>query len=114
MPIGSDALLETIQAFNRGGVLFNETPSDLTETIEDQIIAATYGPPMLRLEDWNEPAKSLDAAIAALRLALKDLTPAPSGLAHPMVAAALGYLETLEQRREGANVVPLFTPETPS
>ena len=64
-----DPILETIEALETGLAYFNVIPRAVTETMEEQIVAATYGPPRGALEIWTAPAETLEGALAAIRLA---------------------------------------------
>lgn len=90
----SDPIVAAIEAFETGLAYFNAIPSSVTERLEDQIIAATYGPPMDVLANWTAPAETLEGAIAALRLAVKENDfNAASDIASNMTKAALAYFD---------------------
>ncbi len=94
-----DPILEAIEALETGLAYFNVIPSVVTEKVEEQIVAATYGPPRGVLEIWTAPAETLEGAIAAIRLADKELDEGGADLAHRMIKAARAYFEG-----EGAHV----------
>ncbi|MBX5008156.1 hypothetical protein [Rhizobium lentis] len=62
-----DSLLVAIDAYRLGCVEFCKLPDDDPED-EEAAIAATYGPPMEVLEEWDRPARSREAVVAALEL----------------------------------------------
>lgn len=92
----SDPLLKAIADYRAGLAAYNATPDCVTNAIEDQVIACTYGPPMAVLNNWEEPAQSLEGAVEALRTAVDE--GGYSGLLDQMLKAALGYFD-----RQGAS-----------
>ena len=61
---------------------------------EDAVIEGTYGAPLKVLENWDQPAASLEGAIEALRFVAKECDmffSSPTVL--PMVLAVLQFLE---------------------
>lgn len=87
---GYDPLIDAIKAYRAGLVAFGELSDDQFGKVE------TYEPWQEVLDNWNEPAKTREGAIEALRAALGD----DDGLygcegADRMVKAALGYLESM-------------------
>ncbi|MBD9640761.1 hypothetical protein IB277_31170 [Ensifer sp. ENS07] len=85
-----EPLVAAIRAYRAGLIAFGELPDSDFGKVE------TYEPWQEILDNWNEPARTREGAIEALRAALGD----DDGLygcegADRMVKAALGYLEAL-------------------
>lgn len=93
-----DPLIAAIEAYRTGNAYFNAIPSQVTEKMEEQIVAATYGPPLAVLTNWQEPATSIEGVEAALRIAVEDGF--GSDVQEAMVTAALGFFDA----KEAANV----------
>lgn len=92
-----DPLVQAIEAYRLGCEKFNATPESSYANLggEDHIIDVTYGYPMDHLCRWSDHAKSLDGAIAALRLVQEISTSGETNpMVPPMIAAVLGYLES--------------------
>lgn len=93
--IVSDPLLDAVKAYRAGLIQFNQmAASDNDDKLWEKYSSETYGPWQEVLNDWDEPAKTREGAIEALRSAISDEdgvygTPA----AERMIKAALGYLE---------------------
>lgn len=87
----SDPLIKAIEDYRAGLVAYNSTPDCVTNAIEDQVIACTYGPAMAVLNTWEEPAQSLEGAVEALRTALAE--GGCSDLGDQMLKAALAYFD---------------------
>lgn len=88
-----DPIITAIATFEEGVAAFNATPSAVTEAMEEQVIEATYGPPLAVLAEWSEPAVTLDGAMAAIRFAAKELREGGTDVARRMLAAALSYFD---------------------
>lgn len=89
-PIIADPLIEAIKAYRSGLLAFGELSDEEYGKVE------TYEPWQEVLDNWNEPARTREGAIEALKAALGD----DDGLygcegADRMVKAALGYLESM-------------------
>lgn len=89
-PVIADPLIDAIKAYRAGLVAFGDLSDEEYGKVE------TYEPWQNVLDNWNEPARTREGAIEALRAALGD----DDGLygcegADRMVRAALGYLESL-------------------
>lgn len=73
---------------------------------EEAAIAATYGPPALKLENWDRPLESLVEVREALRLAFNPDDAIISDMVKEPLRAALIYLEKVtgwdRQERIGA------------
>ena len=88
-PAVADPIIDAIKAYRAGLIAFGELGDEEYGKVE------TYEPWQQVLDNWNEPARTREGAIEALRAALGD----DDGLygcegADRMVRAALGYLET--------------------
>lgn len=88
-----DPLLDAIHAYQAGLEDFNR---NAPEDDEGSIAYAqvSYIPHLVRLDEWNEPARTREGAIEALRISLTN----KGGVygceaADRMVQAAIGYLE---------------------
>jgi hypothetical protein len=89
-PVIADPLIDAINAYRAGLLAFGELTDDQFGNVE------TYEPWQEVLDNWNEPARTREGAMEALRVALGD----DDGLygckgADRMVKAALGYLESM-------------------
>lgn len=62
-----DPLLVAIDAYKKGCADYRELPDDDPEA-EEAAIAETYGAPMQVLTEWDRPAQSREAVVAALEL----------------------------------------------
>ena len=89
----TDPLSTAIAAYLDGLAAFNATPYSIIEADEDGVIAATYGPPMDVLMEWDRPAQSLSGAVDALRLAAKESREGGWDIPHRMVEAALAFFD---------------------
>lgn len=94
-----DPIIDAIKAYRAGMAAYDEHPINTipgggTKEQEAAAVAATYGPPLDALENWDQPAVSRQGAIAALRLVLDGAVdfylPDES---EAMVKAVLRYLE---------------------
>ncbi|ACB96743.1 hypothetical protein [Beijerinckia indica] len=91
-----DPLLETIRAYEAGAAAFNAIPiGALNFENEDQLIDDTFGRHQDRLFAWKTPARTREGAMAALRLAKKEMEDT-SELGYPLLLAALAYFEAEE------------------
>lgn len=90
-----DALVATITTYREGLEAYNNRASRHLSSDElDQLADGTFGQAMHKLEEWQQPAGSLEAAIAALRVAAdenKDFS--GSDLSSQMVLVALAYFD---------------------
>ncbi|TNM66482.1 hypothetical protein [Aliirhizobium smilacinae] len=89
----ADPLLEMIQNYRRSLKDFNENaPHD--DEGADAYGKRSWFPVLVQLNQWSEPAASLQGATEALRIAISDENGVyGSEAADRMVKAALGYLE---------------------
>ncbi|OWV87341.1 hypothetical protein ATY75_03255 [Rhizobium sp. N122] len=62
-----DPLLLAIDAYKKGCADYRELPDD-DPVAEEAAIEATYGAPMQVLTEWEQPARSREAVVAALEL----------------------------------------------
>lgn len=88
-----DPLIVAIDEYRAGCLAFCRYPEHETSQEEDRAIELTYGPPMERLDTWEQPALTHEGAVAALRL-IQDEGLVTEGFGASLFAAALGYLET--------------------
>ncbi|HEV7247935.1 MAG TPA: hypothetical protein VGN93_13205 [Shinella sp.] len=94
LPGFTDPLVEAINDYLSGCKAYREHPDvDEPGVDEDAVVAATYGKAMDRLCAWDQPAASLEGAIAALKF-FGDANFC-DGMANPMRLAVLRYLEAL-------------------
>ncbi|WIC86871.1 hypothetical protein A6U93_18535 [Agrobacterium tumefaciens] len=64
-----DPLLDTIKGFRDGLAAFSAIPGDqITQENEEGLVEETYGPWQDELDDWDEPARSVEGAIEAIKL----------------------------------------------
>lgn len=55
---------------------------------------ATFNPPMHQIEEWDQPARSIEGVREAIRLALKESEEfSASDMIPPLLRAALAYLD---------------------
>jgi len=93
LPIIPDPLLDTINAFLAGLADF-EANAPLDDDAANAYADISYGPPLAKLNQWTEPAKTRAGALKALEIAVED-----SGGVHGceaaerMIKAAIGYLK---------------------
>ncbi len=94
MTAAHDTLLATIRAYQSGLDEFNRIAGgDGGEW--DEVADVTFGPALVRLQQWEGPAASMEGAIAALRISLdEERGVAGNEGADRMVKAALDYLES--------------------
>jgi len=63
-----DPLLDTIKGFREALAAFSAIPVDeITQANEDSLVEETYGPWMEKLDNWDEPARSVEGAIEAIK-----------------------------------------------
>ncbi|WCK24130.1 hypothetical protein [Agrobacterium pusense] len=63
-----DPLLDTIKGFREALAAFSAIPVDeITQANEDALVEETYGPWMEKLDNWDEPARSVEGAIEAIK-----------------------------------------------
>lgn len=87
-----DPLFAAIAAYREGNRRFCERPSPRGVEEEEAAIAATYGPPMQALVDWDKPAMSLQSAIDALQVTLDEQCFIDE-IGEAMIKAVLAYLK---------------------
>lgn len=90
-----DPILDAIEALETGLAYFRVIPTAVTEKIEEQIIAVTYGPPLEVLSEWTAPAETLEGAVAAIRFAAKELSGGGTDIAERMLNAAIAYFDAI-------------------
>jgi len=92
-PLSHDPLLLTIHAYEAGLALFNSiAPCDENT---GKIAKETWEMPWNRLCDWQEPAQTREGALAALRVAAKEMeSMSTTEFVQPMVRAALAFFES--------------------
>lgn len=84
-----DPLVDAIGDFRAGMAAYSAADDESPEFAN-----ATYGAPMDVLSEWDQPARTRQGAIAALKLAKEELSDFLSnGPALPMVTAALAYFD---------------------
>ncbi|PWE52792.1 hypothetical protein DEM27_28740 [Metarhizobium album] len=92
-----DPLLDVIQAYRAGLIEFDRLADNSPDDSRwKELGAATYEPWQAILDNWDQPARTREGAVEALRASLA----AEDGVygckaAERMVRAALGYLENL-------------------
>lgn len=94
--LADDPILIAINEYRFGGDQYDELPGDMAEDEQEIEFDRLAGEPLARLENWSEPAHTLDGAMAALRLATAELELAlheENSLAKSMLRAALGFFE---------------------
>ena len=84
-----DPLLKAIAAYRAGMNDYNLNAPDDNDAA-DAYADVSYGPPMRILDEWSQPARTLQGAIEALRLLAE--TPHCT-FTESMIAAALGYFD---------------------
>lgn len=91
----ADPLLEAIKAYRSGLIDFSRRVANEDDDKKwSEHGAATYEPWQSVLDQWDEPARTREGAIEALRAALSEEDGVyGTDAAHCMVKAALGYLE---------------------
>lgn len=87
----SDPIIGAIQAYRNGSSAFNARPEYREKEDELKAIAETYGPPTKVLEEWTTPARTIEGALAALKLIRDDVIIEHLGIS--LLEAAIGYLE---------------------
>ncbi|MDL2401587.1 hypothetical protein [Rhizobium mayense] len=104
----SDPLLDAINAYWAGIDDFNlNAPED--DDGANAYAGVSYGPPMRVLEEWNEPARTLEGALTALKIALRDSKGVHgSDAAEKMILAAIGYLEAVIKSRDVRGAIALL------
>lgn len=90
-----DPLLETINAYLDGLADFNAN-SPMDDDGANAYAAISYGPPLEKLSQWTEPARTRAGALKALQIAIEDSGGVYGNeAADRMVKAAIGYLKGL-------------------
>lgn len=94
---GYDPILNAIMAYRAGLVEFNRLAAgDHDDKRWSEYAEATFEPWQTILDEWDEPARTREGAIEALRAALSEEDGVyGSDAAERMMRAALGYLEAL-------------------
>ncbi|MBQ0707872.1 hypothetical protein [Ochrobactrum sp. AP1BH01-1] len=87
-------LLEVIAQYREGDAAFHGWEARGYPN-EEAAIAATYGPPALKLENWDRPLESLAEVREALRLAFNPDDAIISDMVKEPLRAALIYLEKI-------------------
>jgi hypothetical protein len=87
-----DPLVAAIQAYEEGNAKFCSIPSVVSDPNEERWIAETYGPPMKVLQDWEDPARSMEGVIRALKV-LDDDSLVLDGIGTSLLYACRAYLE---------------------
>jgi len=89
-----DPIIVAIEAYHAGNQAFKGCPDNLTEEEERALIAATYGPADDALRAWDQPAQTIEGAVAALKLAqLESHMFGASDVITSMINATLGFFE---------------------
>ncbi|KQX35310.1 hypothetical protein ASD04_14815 [Devosia sp. Root436] len=89
----SDPLLKAIADYRAGLAAYSATPDVVTNALEQEVIACTYGPPRAVLNEWKLPAQSLAEVHQAIRVALDEGV--VSDVQERMLEAALGFFEEM-------------------
>lgn len=84
----ADPLLSVIRAYQAGNAAYDRHP--LAETDTERAVEETYGPAMDILFDWDEPARTVEGALAALTVALESAE--EGSVQANMIRAAMGLL----------------------
>lgn len=88
-----DPLLDTINGFRKALATFSAIPVDqITNANEDGLVEETYGPWMDKLDDWDQPARSVEGAIEAIKL-MQDQDVFVDIVGKSMAKAVLSFLE---------------------
>jgi hypothetical protein len=91
----NDPLMDTIEAYRAGLREMNAIPiDDVTFENEDELVAKTYGEPMNRLLQWDQPALTKEGAIEALKL-MDEQNVFTDRVGETMRLAVLRFLEAL-------------------
>jgi len=88
------SLLDVIAQYREGDAAFNGWERRNYPN-EEAAIAATYGPPVSKLENWDTPLESLAEVREALRLAFNPEDAIISDMVKEPLRAALIYLEKI-------------------
>lgn len=88
------SLLEVIAQYREGDAAFQGWEARGYPN-EEAAIAATYGPPALKLENWDKPLESIVEVREALRLAFNPDDAIISDMVKEPLRAALIYLEKI-------------------
>lgn len=94
--VAADPLVHAINDYRAGNAAFCKLDESEWPALggDDAVIEMTYGAPMRVLDEWDQPAKSLEGAISALKL-IRDEQLMLETMGDSMLAAALSYLESL-------------------
>jgi len=88
----------------RSGVAEYDAASHADNETADAHARVSYEPPLDLLTDWREPAANFEEALAALELALEEVTSFHcSPMAQAMLTAGVGYLRQPRVRVRHAN-----------
>ena len=88
-----DPLLDTIKGFRDGLAAFSAIPGDqITQENEEGLVEETYGPWQDELDDWDEPARSVEGAIEAIKL-MQEQDVFIDVVGKSMAKAVLSFLE---------------------
>ena len=92
---GREPLLRMINAYRAGLEEFNRScPDDGSTEVWDTYAQDTWRPFYDALAGWEQPASTLEGAIAALRCAyLEERDCGNSEITLPLMAAAMGYFD---------------------
>ncbi|MGI8397774.1 hypothetical protein ACRYWZ_15485 [Agrobacterium deltaense] len=92
-PSPQDPLLDTIKGFRKALAAYSAIPvEEITQANEDGFVEKTYGPWMDMLDDWDEPARSVEGAIEAIKH-MQDQDVFIDIVGKSMAKAVLGFLE---------------------
>jgi hypothetical protein len=91
-----DPLIDMLEAYREGMTAFSALKEDdwPLHGGEDAVIQKTYGAPLNALNEWDQPARTREGAIAALRFIAEETRNFWSSEGVPAMAmAALAYFE---------------------
>jgi hypothetical protein len=89
-----DPLLDVINTYRKGLADFNAFAHLDDDEATDAYAEVSYMPPMMRLMEWDEPARTKQGAIEALRFAVSETTMfEASPMVLPLLTAALAYFD---------------------
>lgn len=89
-----DPLLDAIAAY-RAGMKDYDLNAPHDNDAADAYADISYRPPMRKLDEWSQPARTMQGAIEALRLIAEEPL---CTFTESMIAAALGYFDREEGR----------------
>ncbi|MBY5869335.1 hypothetical protein [Rhizobium leguminosarum] len=87
-----DPLMIAIETYRDGLAAYNAAPDDLPEDAAEELYQRLVGAPYNVLANWRTPATSEETALAAMRLAGREIKEDPeSAVAEAMYGAMLSF-----------------------